>query len=262
MSEGEGSLPPAPLGPEGAAPAGPGPKGISAGSAVTGVFFQPGATFSALLKSPTWWLPFLIMVAVTFGSILVVTPKIDMDRSMREAMEKRAEKTGQTVSQEQVQRATEMSKKFTALAGPIGTTVAAIFFFILAGILWGGARAFGAEVSYKQTMAVWGHANLANCVGALFAMAVFWQIPNESVTQLGVARLVKSNPGAFLPDGTPQSVLALASSFDIFALGTLALLVVAFRRFPGLSKATGTAVPVGLWALYVIGKTCWAALFS
>lgn len=243
-----------------APPAGEPP--ISAGAALAGVFLQPGATFTRLLARPTWWLPFVLGLAVTLVSVLVVTPKIDMEKTVREAMEKQAEKSGQAVSPERVQRATEVSKKFGALAAPIGTAVVAVLFFLIVLILWGSARAFGAEVSYTQVLSVWGHANLTNLLGALFGLPLFLQLPNESITQVAAAKVVKSNLGAFLGESAKGSLLAFGSSIDIFALFALALLVVGFRRFPGLSKATGTAVPVGLWVVYVLAKVGWAAVFS
>jgi hypothetical protein len=73
--------------------------------------------------------------------------------------------------------------------------------------------------------------------------------------------LVKSNVGAFHPGRHSAFLLALAGSLDIFSFATLALLVVGLRRVP-LSKGVATALPLVLWAVYVLGKTGWAAAFG
>ena len=80
---------------------------MNPGQAAAGVFTQPGKTFEALVARPTWWLPFVLLIAAVAASILVATPKIDQDQTVREAFEKRAEKTGAKVPEEQVQRAVE-----------------------------------------------------------------------------------------------------------------------------------------------------------
>jgi len=59
-----------------------------------------------------------------------------------------------------------------------------------------------------------------------------------------------------------SSVSALAGSLDIFSLAALFLLVLGFRRLPGLSKGAATATPVVLWLVYVIGKVAWRAVMG
>jgi len=42
---------------------------VSAAAAVAGIFTRPGATFSALIRRPTWWLPFVA------GALLAREPR-------------------------------------------------------------------------------------------------------------------------------------------------------------------------------------------
>ena len=73
-------------------------------------------------------------------------------------------------------------------------------------------------------------------------------------------RMVKSNAAALLPEQASGPLVAFASSLDVFSLLTLALVVVAFRRIPGLSKGAATALPIVLWLVYVLVKTGLALL--
>lgn len=238
------------------------PRPISAIEAVVGTFSRPDFTFTSLMKSPTWWLPFLLLLGTYLGSAILVAPKIDTERTVREAMEKRVEKSGQTVSPQQVERGVEVSKKIAAWSIPISIVFGALAFFFVALVLWGSARAFGSECSFAQVLSIWGHAGLVNACGAIVAILILMQQPNSSLTQGEAAEFVKSNVGAFLPDSIPHFVRTFAGSFDIFSLATLALLVIGFRRLPALPRGTATAIPIVLWAIFVLAKTGWVAVFG
>jgi hypothetical protein len=215
-----------------------------------------------LVARPTWWLPFLLVIASTVASWLVVAPKMDMDRTIRESIEKRAEKSGRTIPPETINRQVEMSKRLMPVFFGVALAGSAAFFFFPALVFWGSAKAMGADARYKQLLSIWGHAGLPNVLGALLAIPVFLQLPDGSLTQEGVGEVVKSNVGAFLDPSTPAPLRALAGSLDIFSLASLFLLVLGFRRLPGLSKGAATATPVVLWLVYVIGKVAWRAVFG
>ena len=235
---------------------------ISPVSAVAGTFSRPSETFRRLVARPTWWLPLVLIIASTAASWLVVAPKMDMDRTIRESIEKRAEKSGRTIPPEVINRQVEMSMKLMPVFFGVALAGSAVFFFFPALVLWGSAKAMGADARYQQLLSIWGHAGLANILGALLAIPIFLQLPDGSLTQEGVSQVVKSNVGAFLDPSAPAPLLALAGSLDVFSLAALFLLVLGFRRLPGLSKGAATATPVVLWLVYVIGKVAWRAVFG
>ena len=236
--------------------------GIGAVEAVVGTFTKPSDTFGRLIARPTWWLPLILSLASTAASWFVVAPKMDMDRTIRESIEKRAEKSGRTIPPETINRQVEMSKKMMPLFFGIALAGTAVFFFLPALVLWGSAKAMGADARYKQLLAIWGHSSLPNLVGSLVAIPIFLQLPDASLTQEGVSQVLKSNVGAFLDPSSPAPLLAFAASLDIFSLAALFLLVLGFRRLPGLSKGAAATTPVVLWLIYVIGKVAWRAVFG
>ena len=246
-----------------AVPAAPVPsQGIGAVEAVVGTFTKPSDTFGRLVARPTWWLPFVLTVLATALSFWVVMPKIDMDRTIRESIEKRMEKSGRTVSPEVIQKQVEAARKMTPLYLGIGVVAASIFFFVIALVLWGGAKAMGAEARYAQLLAIWGHSGLPSLVGVLISIPIFLQLPDASLTQEGAQHVLKSNVGAFLDDSAPAALRALASSVDIFSIAVLCLLVLGFRKLPGLSKGAATWTPIVLWGLAVAIKVVWKAVMG
>ena len=81
-----------------AAPAAEAP--ISPVSAVVGTFSRPSETFRRLVSRPTWWLPLVLILASAAASWFAVAPKMDMDRTIRESIEKRVQKSGRTIPPE------------------------------------------------------------------------------------------------------------------------------------------------------------------
>ena len=235
---------------------------MNPGQAAAGVFSQPGKTFEALVSRPTWWLPFVLLLAAVGASIVVATPKIDQEQTIREAFEKRAEKTGAKVPEEQIVLAAERSRKLAWLGAPIGLVFVSAVFFGVAGILLGSAKAFGGELSYPQMLAIYGHSGLPNVVGAVLSVPIFLTHADGSLTQQAAQRVVASNAGAFLPADTAPALLAAASSLDVFALWSLALLVIAFRRIPALSPGAAAAIPIVLWGLWVAAKVGWRVVLG
>ena len=236
--------------------------GIGAVAAVIGTFTKPSDTFARLVARPTWWLPLVLTLLATAGSFWIVMPKIDMDRTIRESIEKRMEKSGRTVSPEVIQRQVDAAKKMTPLYLGIGVVAALVFFFCIALILWGGAKAMGADVRYGQMLAIWGHSGLPSLIGVLVSIPIFLQIPDASLTQEGAQHVLKSNLGAFLDDSTPAALRTLASSVDLFSIAVLCLVVLGFRKLPGLSKGAATWTPVVLWILAVAIKVAWKAVMG
>src|SRR5258706_2370585 len=229
---------------------------------VIGTLSSPSETFRRLLRTPTWWLPLVLSVAAFGVSYFIASPKIDLDKTVRESIEKRAEKTGTTIAPEVVDRQIAMMKRLQPVFFGVGLAVVAAIFFIMGLIFWGAAKAMGGEARYPQILALWGHGSLPGVVAAIVSIPLFMSVPDGSLTQQGAQSLVKSNLGAFMSESTPAFLRALAGSIDIFSFAALALLVVGFRRVPGLSKGSATAIPLVLWAIYVIGKTGWAAVFG
>jgi hypothetical protein len=55
-------------------------------------------------------------------------------------------------------------------------------------------------------------------------------------------------------------MVALFSSFDIFSLWAIALLVIGFAAAARISKGTTAGGVIGMWLVYVLGKVGLAAL--
>jgi hypothetical protein len=210
-----------------------------------------------LVRRPTWWLPFVLWLVVGSLTFVVVSTRIDWEASAQEVMEKQAARSGRTPPAGAAEQAAKMMRMGSLITTPVMLT---FMFFAVALVLWGAARIFAGEVRYPGMLAVWGHANLCNVLSSLLAIVVVFQLPAASVPLSAAERLVKSNAAALLPEDASAALVSFAGALDLFSLATLALLVIGFRRIPGLSRGTATAIPIVLWVVYVCAKTAMATL--
>ena len=231
---------------------------ISPVAAIVGTFSSPSETFRRLVARPTWWLPFLVSIVLGTLTYAVASPKIDLEGTIRESIEK----SGRSVPAGAVDRQVAFMKKWSAVvtAGVVVVGTAAFFFTAL--ILWGAAKMMGSDARYPQLLAIWAHSGLPSVIGSLVAIPLFLRLPDSSLTQTAAQNVVASNVGAFLDDSTPAALRTLGGSIDIFSFAVLFLLVLGFRRLPGLTRGAATAIPIVLWALFVAGKVAWRAVMG
>lgn len=231
---------------------------ISPVSAIIGTFTSSSETFGRLIARPTWWLPFLLSLVLGTLTYAVAAPKIDLEGTIRESIEK----SGRSVPAGTVERQVAFMQKWSAVVtAGVFVSFAAVFFLITL-ILWGAAKMMGADARYSQLLAIWAHSGLPSAISSLVAIPLFLRLPNGSLTQTAAQKVLASHLGAFLDDSAPAALRTLATSIDIFSFAVLILLVLGFRRLPGLSKGAATAIPIVLWLVYVIGKVAWRAVMG
>ena len=241
-------------------------ESVSAAGAVAGIVTRPGATFAALIRRPTWWLPFVAGILLAAIFTVVMTDKVDVDAAMRQAVEKKMERSGQTMTKERVDeavdRAVEMQGKMAPYAPTLGAAASAVAFFLFALIVAGAGAAFGAEAKISAYLAIYAYAEVPLLLRSGIAVARLFAAPDASLTYEDVSRIGTVGPALLLPKSAAPALTAMASSLDVFLLATVVLLIVAFRRLPGISRASATAVPIALWAVFLVVKVGWSALFG
>jgi len=240
---------------ESAPPAGaPGP-GDSALSRIVGVFFSPGRTFESIAERPTWLLPVILWVLCSVAVSAALVPRMDFEKMMRE----RFERSGQKVSDEQLQTIVERQKRFAPVFGYFGAVAAPVLISLLvAVILWGSLRAFGWDTSYPQSLGATAHAFLPSVVGSLLLIPLV--VRQERVDPSAMGDMLRSNLG-FLVERNAKALHSLLGSIDVFSFWTLALLVIGFAAAAKIRKGQAAGVILTLWAVYVLGKAGLAALF-
>jgi Yip1 domain len=239
-----------------AEPGTPAPRDSALGR-IPGALFSPVKTFASIARRPTWLPPLILWTICSLAVTFVVLPKIDYERIIRDAMEKR----GQTVSEDRMQSIVEGQAKIGNIVGMAWGALAPTFIsLLLAAIYLGAFKAFGWDMKFRQALGVTTHAFVPAVVGTLLVIPVISQ--REQVDPRGMADLVRSNLGFLVSRTDSPALYSLLSSIDVFSFWVMALLTVGFSEATGVSRGKAAGVVVSLWALYVLGKTGWAAAFS
>lgn len=229
----------------------------SAWGRLVGVLISPVKTFDSIAQKPTWVVALMVLIATQLLVAATAIPRIDVARDVRE----RIEASGRELPEDQIQQQVAMGEKFrwAGIAFPLVLGPATCF--LLGLIFWLLLRFVGeSDFSYRASMAATTHAFMPGVVGALLMLPLI--LARDTLTWTEVGSLLASNLGALAPDEASTTVKSLLSSVDVFSLWTLALLVIGYAAVSRTKRATVVWVVVGLWILYVAGKTGLAALIS
>jgi hypothetical protein len=239
-------------------PSAPGP--INHFGRLIGVFFSPKATFTDIARNPSWILPVALMTVLGLVTAFVMNQKVDW----RDVASKRIEASPRAanMSADQKEQQLAMSAKVSpgiaygfGFLGPIVAVVVVAAVMLLAYNVIGGAGA-----NFTVALGVVSHAFVVGLIGTAFFILILYLKPPGSVD---LDNPVATNVGAFLPESTPQALMALAKSIDIFSIWTLILIAIGFAAFnPKKLKGNAFGIAIAVWAVWVALKMGGAWIFS
>jgi hypothetical protein len=240
-------------------------------SRLTGTLLSPGETFADVNRKPTWIAPMIIAIATVLASTFFFQWRVhpDWDSIMRNQMKKQAERSNQTLTEEQMQQRVDVGKTIAKFTPVIAAVFTPIIYVILAGIFALGLMFIQAKTTFKKILSVvaWSSAAIG-IVATVVTMASLMVRDEEglrSIDPTQSAGIVPSNLAAFLPSNASAVIKSVAGSLDIFTIWILILLSIGFASIAGSRKikAGNTATVVfGFWAVYVLLKVGWAAAFG
>jgi hypothetical protein len=238
---------------------------------LVGIMFSPGETFADVNRKPTVIAPILIAVATVVASTIFfswwVNP--DWDRILRPQVKQRIEKGGQTATEDQIRQGVEFGKMFAKFTPAIVAVFVPIFYVVLAGIFALGMMFIQAKTTFKKILSVvaWGGAVTA-LIGTIVGTIALLLQDKESLASIDPTKssgIAPTNVGAFLPSGTSPIITALANSLDIFSIWYMILLAIGLAAIAGSRKITPGktgGMVFGLWAIFVLIKMGFAAMFG
>ncbi len=135
--------------------------GLSQTARVVDTFTAPSKTFTDILRSTSWWLPFLLSVIVTYGFVFAMQSRIGWDKLTESGMKQNPKAAEQMANMPADQRANAMKTSVmitkiitysVPLLGLIGTAIFALVLWATINFLFGG------RATYGQVFAVWMYA--------------------------------------------------------------------------------------------------------
>ena len=249
------------------APAPPAPDsgqpGLSEAARIINTFFAPSKTFDDIKRSASWWAPFVLMAVVSYGFVAVVAKKVGWDQVTQNQIRlspKAAERLEQLPADQRAQQMriqTAVTKGISYGFPVLNLIILVIIAAVLMATFNFGA---GAEIPFKQALAVVIYANLPGIVKAGLAMASL--LAGADPEGFTFQNPVATNLGYFVDPVASRVLYSLASAVDIIALWVLVLAGMGFARISKLKTVTTLSVVFGWYILLTLIGTGFAALFS
>lgn len=234
-------------------------KGLSQVERVADTFAAPSKTFADILRSSSWWLPFLILLVISAASALAIDRKIGFDHVAEHTMQQNPKAADQMAQLSPAQRAAQI--RIAAVVTKDMTYAGGIMLLIVAAIvgllMWASLNfGLGARTTFAQNFAVFFYAYLPHLfLGLLNIIFIYAGVNTES---FDMNNPVGTNIGYYMTDSA-QWVKTGLSFFDIFGLWSLALLVIGSAMISRKSKGPVAIIVVGWWVIMVLAITGLAA---
>jgi Yip1 domain len=238
-------------------------SGLSQWQRVIAVFSAPSKVFQDIAAGRrSWWLPFLLMILVSYGFFATITVKIGWDQVAQNAIHFNPKAEARLADAPPEQRAASM--KFTRWAME-GAFLASPIFILAVGaitalILWGTINfGFGGKSTFGGIFAVWMYASLISVIKSLLGIIVIFA--GMAPESFNLKNFAPTNIGAFLsPTDTNAALYTLATSLDFVTIWSLILLGIGIAAVARTKRGSGYIAVFGWWAIIVLVSVGFAAI--
>jgi hypothetical protein len=238
------------------------PKGMSEGSRLTGVFFEPSKTFEDVAARPNFWVPLILIMAFSLAYMVLFGQQVGWERQIRHQTETSSRAAQQTP--EQREAGIQIGLKIAPIAAIGGVLlgvplVTLIWAAVLLGIVKG---MMSVPLRLKQVFAILCYAGLPGAIMVLLSIAVMFMKPPDD---FNLQNPLFFNPGAMMdPTTSSKFVYSLASSLDLFRLWNLVLIAIGLKAAGGKLISMGGAVTAVFlpWAIWILCAAALAGVFS
>jgi hypothetical protein len=231
----------------------------AAASRIARAFVSPAQAFSELASSPTWLLALLLFVVVALAGHFVITPRIDFEATLRQAISENP-RTAERLTEDRIAETAEMQRKFARVWGYTIPVTVPVMMLAVAGVYFLGLKVFGSTAEYRPVFSGVIHATLPPTVVSSVLLSIV-ALRREGFAAQDLQTMLKSNLGAVLDPETPEFVMSLARTLDVFTVWLWVLLVFALAAVGRVSRGKAVGLVAVVWGLWAIGKAAIAAAF-
>jgi hypothetical protein len=229
---------------------------------VIDIFVAPSKTFNDILRSSSWWLPWLLGVLVTLGFSAAIQQKVGWDKTysniLQHSSETQQERFAQ-LSPDQQARQKAIATAFTKYIVWASPLLGLLFAAIAAGVLLMTLNfGLGGHAKFGQVFALWMYATLPWLIqGTLGIIVLFAGLDADA---FNLKNPVGTNLGYYLPADGPQWLIAFGTSIDVLSIWVLILLTIGCAVVARTKLAATATAVVGWWVLITLAKVGIAAI--
>jgi hypothetical protein len=226
-------------------------RGLNEFERITKVFYAPSETFADLKRSANWLVPFLLMVVVSFFFVTSVAKKVGWDQVVENTYKvmppSQLEKIQAAPPDAQEKQRIGMLYSFRY--GSYAFPVLMLIFYAIAAAIYLAVMNFGvgAQLRYKELLALLFYAGLPVLIGSIIAIVGIWTFIDPQEFQMRTP--IASNPATFMNATAHPFLYSFSANFDLFALWSTILIGIGLAVLAKKSLTTGLAVSFGLLIL-------------
>jgi len=220
-----------------------------------GVLIEPGKTFSALDRRPTWLFPVIVLILVAMiSSVLVADFRIQEARRQIEQNERFTPQQREEIyDRMDEQQSKPIMKLISYVIGPI----VAIFFivFLVSGLLYfGGTVLLGGETDFKKVLSVYSWSSMVAIPGFLL---------KTPLMLLKKSSQIHTSLAALMPSGSEEGLLfKILTHTDLFVIWEISLLSIGLAVIYKFSTKKTAGLVIGLYLFYVVIAVAFGMLFG
>jgi len=234
---------------------------LSEAARILNTFVAPTQTFADIRRNQSWWVPWLLMSVISLAFIWTVSQKIGFDQVVRNEIAKstRAAEQMEKMSPEQRDRTMAMQTKITTYITYAMPAISLLLFVIIAAVLMGAMNfGAGAEITFKQSMAVVVYGFLPSMVSALLGIVSL--LVGVDPEGFNIRNPVASNPAYFMDPTQHKFVYGMLTAVDVFGLWIVVLLGLGYASISKLKRSTTIAIVLGWFVLIKLLGAGWVAI--
>jgi len=236
--------------------------GLSEVERVVDVFVAPSKTFTDILRSSKWWLPFVLMLLVTVGVGFVVDKQVGYARVAENQIHQSPKQEDQFNQLPADQRAARLQgaalvSRYTSYASFVFILV---FVAIFALLYWATFNfGLGCRTTYGQMFAVWMYASLPRLITGVLTIVTL--LFGGDTDGYDMRNPVGTNIAYYLPDVGPV-LKAMLGFVDVIGVWVLLLLIIGTAIVAKVPRGKAAAVVIGWWVVGLLLSVGGALAFS
>jgi hypothetical protein len=234
-------------------------RGLSEVERVVDTFVAPAATFKDILRSASWWLPFLLLVVSSLATAVVVDRRVGFDQVYQNQLQQstKAQDRLADLSPEQKAQNIKIAVAVTKYITYSSFALITVFLAVYSLLLWAAFNfGLGTRTTYGQVFAVSMYAALPYLVISLLTILALCFGGNAE--GYDYKNPVATNLAYLMPDAAPW-LKGLLGSLDVVKLWSVALQAIGMAIVAKKTIVQSAAIVGFFWVIGVIVSVAGAA---
>ena len=227
---------------------------LSEAARLANVFIAPSKTFLDIRRNASWWVPWLLTALLQIAFSYTFSQKIGWETVIEKSWEKSPTMSARLASMKpaEKERAMEQGTKVASYIGYAAPIFGLLYLVVGGAILMAIFNfGFGAEVPFKQSMAVLAYGGLPLLIFSVLAILTMYVTSTPDT--FNINNPLATNPGYFLDPQNSKLVYWLGSCLDVFAIWAIAVLGIGYSVVSNKKVKTVAACAV-IAVIYVLIK--------